>query len=49
MLRFFGIFPEKLIQNLQMAMGATQAITATIAMLISYTIYIVNKKSLETK
>ena len=37
-LNAFGIFPEKLVQNLQTAMGATQAITATIGMLISYSV-----------
>ncbi len=45
LLNFFGIFPEKLVQNLQNAMGATQAITATIGMIISYTVYIANKKT----
>lgn len=45
LLNFFGIFPEKLVQNLQNAMGATQAITATIGMIISYTVYISNKKT----
>ena len=45
LLNLFGIFPEKLVQNLQNAMGATQAITATIGMIISYTVYIANKKT----
>lgn len=45
LLNLFGIFPEKLVQNLQNAMGATQAITATIGMIISYTVYISNKKT----
>lgn len=43
MLNTFGIFPEKLIQNLQNAMGITQGITAGIAMIITYTVYIANK------
>lgn len=45
----FGIFPEKLVSNLKMAMGLTQAITATIAMFITYTVYFANKKSLKAK
>lgn len=46
LLNAFGIFPQKLIQNLQTAMSTTQGITATIGMVISYTIYLANKKSL---
>ena len=42
-LNAFGIFPEKLVANLQNAMGLTQIITATIAMFITYTVYIANK------
>ena len=38
-LKAFGIFPEKLATNLQVAMGSTQAITATIGMIISFVIY----------
>lgn len=41
-IRAFGIFPEKLVSNLQNAMGFTQALTATIAMFITYTIYFAN-------
>lgn len=44
-INLFGIFPQKLVQNLQTAMGLTQAITATIGMVIAYTVYIANKKS----
>ncbi len=47
MLNAFGIFPEKLVQNLQNAMGVTQAITAAIGAVITYTVYIVNKKSIK--
>ena len=36
LLNIIGIFPEKLVQNLQIAMGTTQAVTATIGMIISY-------------
>ena len=39
-----GVFPQKLVQNLQTAMSTTQAITATLGMLITYTVYIANKK-----
>lgn len=45
----FGIFPPKLVQNLQTAMGITQAITAVIGMIITYTVYIANKKSIKEK
>jgi hypothetical protein len=38
-LRVFGIFPDKMINNLQMAMGLTQLITATIGGLIGFGIY----------
>ncbi len=43
-LNAIGIFPEKLVQNLQTAMSTTQLITATLGMLITYTVYIANKK-----
>lgn len=46
-LNAFGIFPEKLVSNLQIAMSWTQVVTATIAMFITYTVYIGNKKSLK--
>ena len=46
-LKICGIFPEKVVQNLQNAMGGTQMITATIAMVITYTVYLANKKSLK--
>lgn len=45
----FGIFPEKLVQNLQNAMGFTQAITATIGAIITYTVYIANKRGIKEK
>jgi len=47
LLNILGIFPEKLVQNLQVAMGTTQVVTATIGMIISYTIYLSNKKTLK--
>ena len=46
-LNLCGIFPPKLVQNLQTAMGLTQAITATIGMVIAYTVYIANKRSVK--
>lgn len=45
----FGIFPEKLVQNLQNAMGIIQAITATIGAVIAYTVYIANKRVIKEK
>ena len=38
-LNLYGIFPEKMVANLQMAMGLTQLITATIGTLIGFGIY----------
>jgi hypothetical protein len=38
-LKAFGIFPNKLITTLQVAMSSIQAITATIGMIISFIIY----------
>lgn len=46
-LKLFGIFPEKLISNLQVAMSSTQLITATIGAVITYIIYIVEKKAIK--
>lgn len=46
LLNVFSIFPQKLVSNLQTAMGLTQLITATIGMLISFAIYQVEKKKL---
>ena len=43
-LKAFGVFPEKLVTNLQVAMSSTQAITATIGMFIAFVFY-----KLETK
>lgn len=45
----FGIFPAKLVQNLQNAMGFMQAITATIGAVITYTVYIANKRTIKEK
>ncbi len=46
-LNLFGVFPQKLIANLQNAMGLTQAITATVGAVIAYTVYLANKKSIK--
>lgn len=46
LLNVFSIFPQKLVSNLQTAMGLTQLITAIIGMLISFAIYQVEKKKL---
>lgn len=44
-LKAFGIFPNKLVNTLQIAMSTTQGITATIGMIISFAVYkIENKK-----
>lgn len=40
------IFPPKLVNNLQMAMGFTQLITATIGMFIAFGIYQIEKRKL---
>lgn len=45
MLRIIGIFPEKLIANLQKAMGITQIITATIGVLLAYILCILGRKN----
>ena len=44
-LKAFGIFPDRLVSTLQVAMSSTQAITATIGMVIAFGIYkLENKK-----
>ena len=49
LLKAFGIFPEKLISNLQKAMSLTQLITASIGCIIAYLIYFAEKKKIENK
>ena len=39
LLKVFGVFPPKLVSNLQTAMSTTQLITATIGVIISYIVY----------
>ena len=46
LLNLFGIFPSKLVQNLQTAMGLTQLITATIGSILVFLIYHIEKKKL---
>ena len=43
----FGIFPEKLVNALQVAMTSTQLITASIGACISYGIYALEKNLLK--
>lgn len=46
-LNAFGVFPEKMIANLQKAMTVTQLVTATTGALVSYSIYAIQKKALK--
>lgn len=48
-LKLFGVFPPKMVQNLQNAMSWTQALTATIGMFITYSVYFANKRNLKNK
>jgi len=43
-LRLIGIFPDKLVSTLQVAMSSTQVITATIGMIIAFVIYKVQNR-----
>lgn len=45
-LNVFTIFPEKMVNNLQNAMGMTQLITATIGMIMAFVIYKIEKRKL---
>lgn len=47
LLKLFGVFPEKLVSNLQVAMSSTQLITASIGAVITYIVYIVEKKTVK--
>ena len=38
-INLFGIFPEKLVENLRNAMGMTQLITATLGVIVAFVIY----------
>ena len=44
-LNAFGVFPEKLVSNLQTAMSTTQLITATLGVILSFIIYKLEKRN----
>ena len=44
LINLFGIFPEKLVENLRNAMGMTQLITATLGVIAAFVIYKLEKK-----
>ena len=46
LLNLFKIFPAKIVDNLQVAMGSTQLITASIGMVIAFAIYQIEKRKL---
>ena len=46
-LTLFNVFPEAMISTFQLAMGAVQAITATIGVLISFVIYEIEKRKIK--
>lgn len=49
LLNVFGVFPQKLVGTLQTAMSTTQAITATVGVLITFVIYQIEKHTLAEK
>ena len=44
LINLFGVFPEKLVENLRNAMGLTQLITATLGVIAAFVIYKLEKK-----
>lgn len=46
-LKACNIFPNKLVANLQVAMSTTQLITATVGAVITYIVYITEKKTIK--
>lgn len=44
--RVFNVFPDKIVTNLQVAMGTTQVITATIGVILSFIIYKIEMKKI---
>ena len=44
LINLFGVFPEKLVENLRNAMGMTQLITATLDVIAAFVIYKLEKK-----
>ena len=47
LLNLYGIFPPKMVENLQMAMGLTQLVTATIGTLIGFAIYKIETRAIQ--
>lgn len=47
LIKSFGVFPEKLVDNLQTAMTSTQLITASIGTIIAFGIYSIEKSTLK--
>lgn len=44
LINLFGVFPEKLVENLRNAMGMTQLITATLGVIVAFVIYKMEKR-----
>ena len=44
LINLFGVFPEKLVENLRNAMGMTQLITATLGVIVAFVIYKLEKR-----
>ncbi len=44
LINLFGVFPEKLVENLRNAMGMTQLITASLGIIVAFVIYKLEKK-----
>ena len=44
LINLFGVFPEKLVENLRNAMGMTQLITATLGIIVAFVIYKLEKR-----
>ena len=46
LINLFGVFPEKLVENLRNAMGMTQLITATLGIIVAFVIYKLEKNKM---
>ncbi len=46
LINLFGVFPEKLVENLRNAMGMTQLITATLGVIAAFVIYKLEKNKM---
>ena len=44
LINLFGVFPEKLVENLRNGMGMTQLITATLGIIVAFVIYKLEKR-----